>query len=149
MNNNNKFVIPHMKCAFLYAELSRANRLKCGSLLVSPDNTRVLMVGYNGTPPGFDNECEYKDENNNLVTKSIVVHAEANVLLYCAKNGISTNNCIMYITDSPCIECAKLIVTSGVKKVYYCREYRKNEGLQLLREAGIEIERIILNNISD
>lgn len=144
---NDKFTNFHMRTAFNYAELSKARRLKCGSVLVSPDNTRVLMIGYNGTASGFDNNCEYEHYENGeliLTTKPEVIHAEANVILYCAKHGIKTDKCILYVTDSPCIECAKLIVTSGISKVFYSRKYRITDGIDYIKKFNLDIEQIIL-----
>lgn len=137
----------NMNIAKEYAKLSYAKRNKVGSVLVTPDNTRVLCPGYNGTPTGFDNSCEWFDETGEylakgqLVTKPEVVHAEANVILFAARYGLSTENCILYVTLSPCVECAKMIIQAGIKKVVYLDDYRDTSGLELLKRAGIEIER--------
>lgn len=122
----------HLLVAKLYANLSSAKRLKTGAALATPDNSRIIMCGYNGTLPGLDNSCEVDD-----VTKGEVVHAEQNVLMACAKYGISTNGCVLYCTHSPCIDCAKLIVSAGISRVYFNAYYRKQDGLELLQRASI------------
>lgn len=139
-----------MKVAQAYAELSHARRLKVGAVLVRDD--RPVAVGYNGTPSGADNNCEYEvelpQENlkfkqlpmSELRTKQSVVHAETNVIAFAAKSGVSTDGCIMVITDSPCYECSKLIIQSGITEVYYLREYRLTESLDFLRENGVKVE---------
>lgn len=128
-----KMIDYHLLVAKLYANLSTAERLKCGAALVTPDNSRIIMCGYNGTLSGLDNTCE-----ENSITKAEVVHAEQNVLMACAKLGISTNGCILYCTHSPCIDCAKLIATAGISRVYFNSYYRKQEGLELLQRAGVQ-----------
>lgn len=127
-----KMLVPHLKVAQIYADLSSAKRLKCGAVLVTPDNSRVLMCGYNGTLPGTSNRCE---ENN--ITKEDVVHAEQNVLMACAKYGIKTEHCVLYCTHSPCIHCAKLIVSAGIKIVVFIEEYRDPAGVKLLQDNNI------------
>lgn len=126
----------HLKSAQAYGELSYAKRLKVGAVLIKDD--RVISIGYNGTPSGRDNKCE--DESGQ--TKPEVVHAEMNVIAFAAKNGVSTNGCIMVITDSPCYECSKLIIQSGIKAVFYEREYRLIEGIYFLRDCGLIVEKI-------
>lgn len=128
-----KMIDYHLLVAKLYSKLSTANRLKCGAILVTPDNSRIIMCGYNGTIAGFDNNCEFNNQ-----TKSEVVHAEQNVLMACAKLGIATNNCIIYCTHSTCIDCAKLIITAGISKVYFNTYYRNQDGLELLERGGVE-----------
>ena len=129
----------HLNAAKAYAQLSYAKRLKVGAVLVKDD--RIISVGYNGMPSGVDNDCE--DEiDGQLVTKPGLVHAEMNVIAFAAKNGMSTNQCIMIITHSPCFECSKLIIQSGIKKVLYETEYRLTEGLDFLRECGVEVESV-------
>lgn len=123
-----------MKVANTYAQLSKAERLKVGALLVSPDFTRPLIAGYNGTPSGYSNICE-KDNK----TLPEVIHAEANVIAAAAKNGISTNYCVLYCTHAPCIECAKLIIQSGIKTVIYETEYRSTLGLELLNSMKVKV----------
>lgn len=140
-NFKKKYILYHMKTALLYSQLSSANRLKCGAILVTPDNTRILMIGYNGTPSGSDNCCEIIKDNN-LITRPEVVHAEANVILYCAKHGIATNNCNLYITHSPCLECSKLIITSGIKRVFFNEKYRLEDGIDLLKKFDLDVIQI-------
>lgn len=162
-----KYTKTHLKAAVLYSELSVAERLKCGALLVTPDNTRSLMIGYNGTLRGQDNRCEkivytcdkcFKEDeesfecscsNDSTVIKELktlqsVVHAEANVILACARNGIKTDGCILYVTTSPCIECAKMIIASGIQKVFYKDDYRLANGIELLRSNGVSCQKIDL-----
>lgn len=122
-----------MKVAEVYARLSRAQRLKVGSVIIRDD--RVISVGYNGTPSGLSNECELEG-----VTKPEVIHAEANAILFAAKNGISTDNCMIIITHSPCFECVKMIVQSGIKEVYYKYLYRDKKPLELLKQAGVKVQ---------
>jgi dCMP deaminase len=95
----------------------------------------IISDGYNGTPSGFENVCE--DENN--VTKPYVLHAEANAITKVAKSNNSSENSTLYVTTSPCMECSKLIIQSGIKRVVYCNQYHRTDGLELLKRAGIEI----------
>ena len=128
-----KMIDYHLMVAKLYSQLSSATRLKCGAALVTPDNSRILMCGYNGTLPGADNTCEV-----NNMTKQEVIHAEQNVLISCAKLGISTDGCVMYITHSPCVECAKLIIAAGISKVFFNSYFRDTAGLDLLLSNHID-----------
>lgn len=128
-----KMIDYHLLVAKLYASLSTAERLKCGAALATPDNSRIIMCGYNGTLSGLDNSCE-----EDFITKEEVVHAEQNVLMACAKLGISTDGCVLYCTHSPCIDCAKLIATAGISRVYFNSYYRRQEGLELLQRAGVQ-----------
>ena len=150
-----------MSSAMCYATLSFAKRKKTGALLVSPDN-RPLSCGFNGTSPGADNNCESivgctciegwtldmrkcKECNGTgriLKTLPTVHHAERNCLGYAAKNGISTKDCTLYITLSPCIECSKQIEVSGIVRVVYYEEYRDPSGITYLQERGITCEKI-------
>jgi dCMP deaminase len=125
-----------MKSAFNYTELSHCKRRKVGALLVSPDN-RPLLSGYNGTSPGRDNCCEHEG-----VTKDIVHHAEANLIGNAAKRGIATEGCSIFITTSPCIQCAKLIEISGITTVYYHDTYTDPTGVDYLVGAGICVEQL-------
>lgn len=134
-----KFTRTHMKTAELYSTHSRSQRNKVGAVLVNDDNDRVLMCGYNGTPPNGDNNCEFVNNDGELVTKPEVVHAEENVILFCAKSGISTQNKILYTTLSPCFQCAKMIITSGIKRVVFKELYRDTRGVDLLKQYGVEI----------
>jgi dCMP deaminase len=102
----------------------------------------IISDGYNGTPAGFENVCE--DENN--ITKPYVLHAEANAITKVAKSHNSSENSTLYVTTSPCMECAKLIIQSGIKRVVYCNRYQKTDGLYLLKRAEIELVFIDLEN---
>ena len=130
----------YLRMAALWAENSYCQRRKVGALIVK--NKMIISDGYNGTPSGFENICE--DENN--VTKPYVLHAEANAITKIARSNNSSDGATLYITDSPCIECAKLIIQSGIKRVVYSKKYRLDDGLNLLRKANIEVEYIDLNN---
>lgn len=133
----------HMKAAKAYAELSRAKRLKVGAVLVKDD--RIISVGYNGTPAGGSNVCEELVQDGpttEWVTKPEVVHAEMNVIAFAARNGVNTDNCTMVVTHSPCFECSKLLVQSGVKEIWYEEEYRLIDALQFLRDHNVKVERL-------
>lgn len=113
------------------SKLSYANRLKVGAVLVK--NNRIILCGYNGTPEGYDNECE--DQYGK--TKDIVLHAEQNIITHAAKQGIPLYKTTLYITHSPCIICAKLILSSGIEQVCYDNEYRDLSGVIFLNEMNI------------
>ena len=122
--------------AKLFSELSYCEKKKVGAVISKEG--RILATGYNGTISGFDNQCEtYSMVEYKLVTSQYVIHAEQNALMFCAKNGIPTDGTTMYITLSPCINCAKLIVQAGIKRVIFSEYYKDLSGLDLLREAGI------------
>ncbi len=129
----------YLRMARIWAENSYCERRKVGALVVK-DNM-IISDGYNGTPSGFENICE--DENN--TTKPYVLHAEANAITKLARSHNSSKGATMYITDSPCIECAKLIIQSGIKRVLYANTYRLDDGINLLKRAGIDVEFIDLN----
>lgn len=129
-----------IEIAKLMAKNSYAERLKVGAVLAKED--RIMATGYNGTPRGYNNECEYIDAiTGDKKTKAIVVHAEQNLLMFCAKHGIKTENCTLYITHSPCIDCAKLIASAGIKEVIYDEDYRCNEGIELLKELEVNVRK--------
>ena len=119
----------------LIAQHSHAIRAKVGAVLVK--DSRVISVGYNGTPKGFDNKCE--DENG---TKLEVLHAESNAITKCAKSTESSEGATLYISLSPCIECAKLIIQSGIIRVVYKEKYRDDSGILLIMKAGILIQQL-------
>jgi dCMP deaminase len=123
-----------MKCAENFSELSYAKRLKVGAVIVK--DHRIISIGYNGTPRGWDNTCE--DENYN--TKLEVIHAEMNCITKLAQSGESGKDSVMFITHSPCVSCAKAIYGSGVKKVYYKNVYRDKSGIEFLEKCGITCE---------
>ncbi|MCH5325939.1 MAG: dCMP deaminase family protein [Duncaniella sp.] len=122
----------YLRMAAIWAENSYCNRRKVGALMVK-DRT-IISDGYNGTPAGFENVCE--DENG--VTKSYVLHAEANAITKVACSNNSSDGATLYITASPCLDCAKLIIQSGIKRVVYAELYRISDGIDLLRRAGVE-----------
>ena len=132
-NKHHKDVL-YIRMARVWAENSYCVRRKVGALLVKEQ--MIISDGYNGTPSGFENVCE--DENN--VSKPYVLHAEANALTKVARSNNSSDGATLYVTASPCIECAKLIIQSGIKRVVYGEMYRLTDGLDLLQRAGIEIE---------
>lgn len=126
--------------ALIWAENSYCQRRKVGALIVK--DQMIISDGYNGTPSGFENICE--DEHN--VTKPYVLHAEANAITKVAASSNSSRGATIYITSSPCIECAKLIIQSGIRRVIYSEKYHSEEGCELLIRAGIAIDYIDLNN---
>ena len=136
MNKQQKRDYLYMRMARTWAENSYCVRRKVGALLVK--NQMIISDGYNGTPSGFENICE--DENG--VTKPYVLHAEANAITKVAKSGNSSEGATLYVTASPCLECSKLIIQSGIKRVVYKDEYRLTDGIDLLRRAGIEVEKV-------
>lgn len=123
----------YLRMARIWSENSYCQRRKVGALIVK-DNM-IISDGYNGTPSGFENVCE--DENN--LTKPYVLHAEANAITKIARSNNNSEGATMYVTDAPCIECAKLIIQAGIKKVFYARQYRLTDGTELLQRAGIEV----------
>ena len=125
--------IRYMKMAFIWSENSYCKRRKVGALLVK--DKMIISDGYNGTPSGFENICE--DENNG--TKPYVLHAEANAITKVARSNNSSNGATLYVTSSPCIECAKLIIQAGIRRVVYSDAYRLSDGVELLERANIEL----------
>ena len=136
MDNEKKFDRSYLEMASVWAKNSYCTRRQVGAILVK--DRMIISDGYNGTPSGFENVCE--DENG--VTKPYVLHAEANASTKVAKSGNSSEGATLYITDSPCMECAKLIIQAGIKRVVYAREYRITDGADLLRRAGIQVDKI-------
>lgn len=163
-----KFDKKYLQMASIWATNSYANRSRVGALLVK-DN-QIISDGYNGTPKGFDNSCEnvectckwihgckytaepiehcingencYKCDSAVLTTKPEVLHAEANAITKVAKSNYSSEGSTLYVTLSPCFECAKLIIQAGIKRVVYKDLYRKTDGIDLLHKAGIQVEQI-------
>ena len=123
----------YIRMASIWAENSYCTRRQVGALIVK--DKMIISDGYNGTPSGFENICE----DNNGVTKPYVLHAEANAITKIARSGNSSDGATMYVTSSPCIECAKLIIQSGIKRVVYSEKYRLEDGLELLKRANIEV----------
>ncbi len=131
----NKFDERYIEMAGVWAKNSYCKRRQVGALLVK--DRMIISDGYNGTPSGFENQCE--DENG--VTKPYVLHAEANAITKVAKSGNSSEGATLYVTASPCIECSKLIIQAGIKRVVYRDEYRLTDGIDLLRKAGVIVEK--------
>lgn len=123
----------YMRMALIWAENSYCQRRQVGALIVK--DKMIISDGYNGTPAGFENVCE--DENG--VTRPYVLHAEANAITKIARSSNSSEAATMYVTASPCIECAKLIIQAGIKRVVYAEKYRLEDGLDLLKRANIEV----------
>ncbi|MCF0164250.1 MAG: dCMP deaminase family protein [Bacteroidales bacterium] len=123
----------YLEMAAVWAKNSYCVRRKVGALIVK--DRMIISDGYNGTPSGFENVCE--DENG--FTKPYVLHAEANAITKVAKSGNSSDGATLYVTASPCIECSKLIVQAGIRRVVYHDDYRSDDGIQLLRRVGIEV----------
>ena len=130
-----KFDRSYLQMAEIWAQNSYCIRRKVGALLVK--DRMIISDGYNGTPSGFENVCE-----EDGVTKPYVLHAEANAITKVAKSGNSSDGATLYVTASPCLECAKLIIQSGIKRVVYRDAYRLTDGVDLLRRAGIEVEQV-------
>lgn len=131
----NKFDDKYISMAKIWATNSYCKRRQVGALIVK--DKMIISDGYNGTPSGFENVCE-----EDGVTKPYVLHAEANAITKVAKSGNSSEGATLYVTASPCIECSKLIIQSGIKRVVYSDEYRLDDGIRLLRRAGIEVEKV-------
>ncbi|MDR1415074.1 MAG: dCMP deaminase family protein [Odoribacteraceae bacterium] len=123
----------YLRMARIWAENSYCRRRQVGALIVK--DAAIISDGYNGTPSGFENVCE--DEQNR--TKPYVLHAEANAITKVAKSNNSSQGATLYVTASPCIECAKLIIQAGIKRVVYAEDYRSQDGANLLRQANIDV----------
>lgn len=126
----------YLKMADIWAQNSYCKRRQVGALIVK--DKMIISDGYNGTPSGFENVCE--DENN--VTKPYVLHAEANAITKVAKSGNSSDGATLYVTSSPCMECSKLIIQAGIKRVIFTENYRIEDGINLLKRAGIEVSQV-------
>lgn len=126
--------IKYLRMAMIWAENSYCKRRQVGAIMVKDKS--IISDGYNGTPSGFENICE--DENG--LTKPYVLHAEANAITKVARSTNNSLGATIYVTTSPCIECAKLIIQAGIKRVVYCQEYRVKDGIELLKKAGIITE---------
>ena len=124
----------YLRMAAIWAENSYCKRRQVGCLLVK--DKMIISDGYNGTPTGFENDCETEDNRS----KAYVLHAEANAITKVAMSSNSSDGSTLYVTDSPCIECSKLIIQAGIKRVVYSRAYRLTDGLDLLKRAGIVVE---------
>lgn len=140
-----KWIDAFMDTAERFARLSSAKRLQVGAVVVK-DN-RIISIGYNGMPSGWDNTCEevieqHEDGGQILKTKDEVIHAEANAISKLAKSGDSGDGADLFCTHAPCIHCAKIIYGAGIKKVYFRNHYRDEQGIQFLQKCGIEVERV-------
>ena len=143
MNENRKQEIldqRYLRMARIWAENSYCKRRQVGALLVK--DGAIISDGFNGTPSGFENICE--DENN--VSKPYVLHAEANAITKIARSSQNSDGATLYVTASPCIDCAKLIIQSGIRRVVYGEKYRLDDGIRLLQRAGIETTFVNLDN---
>jgi len=129
----------YLRMASVWAENSYCTRRQVGALLVK--DQMIISDGYNGTPSGFENVCE--DEDNK--TKPYVLHAEANAITKVAKSNNSSNGATLYVTSSPCIECSKLIIQAGIKRVVFSEQYHMNDGVELLERAKVEVVKVDLH----
>ena len=140
-----KFVSAYMDVAERFAELSSARRLHVGAIVVKDD--RIISIGYNGMPSGWDNNCEYvfthpQTKIDELVTRKEVLHAETNAIAKLAKSNESGLGATMFITHAPCLDCAKLIYQSGIGSVLYRNSYRDTSGVTFLEKSGIEVTQV-------
>ncbi len=136
-----RYDIAYLKMAMEWASLSHCNRKKVGALIVK--NKMIISDGYNGTPSGFNNSCE--DENGE--TYWHVLHAEANAILKTASSTHNCNGATLYLTLSPCKDCSKLILQSGIKRLVYIKKYKDSSGIIFLKEAGVEITEITADKL--
>ena len=130
----------YLRMARIWSENSYCQRRRVGALIVK--DKRIISDGYNGTPSGCENVCEDEDH----LTKPYVLHAEANAITKIARSNNNSDGSTLYVTDSPCVECSKLIIQAGIRRVVYAREYRLTDGIELLRRAGIEVEYHSIND---
>jgi dCMP deaminase len=130
-----KFIDAYMEVAKTFANLSTAKRLQVGAIVVKDD--RIISIGYNGMPSGWDNVCEHEGK-----TKPEVLHAESNAIAKLARSPESGEGASIFITHSPCIDCAKLIYQSGIATVYYKNDYRSTQGIEFLNKSNIEVVKI-------
>ena len=139
-----KHIESYMKTAEVFAECSTAKRLHVGAIIVKDE--RIISIGYNGTPSGWDNNCEDIKVNNDgdyvTVTKPEVLHAETNAIAKLAKFNGSGSGSVLFVTHSPCLDCSKLVFQSGISTVYYRNSYRDNAGVDFLNRAGVKVEQI-------
>ncbi|WP_319500438.1 dCMP deaminase family protein [uncultured Draconibacterium sp.] len=126
----------YLKMADIWSQNSYCKRRQVGALIVK--DKMIISDGYNGTPSGFENNCE--DEDNK--TKPYVLHAEANAITKVAKSGNSSDGATLYVTSSPCLECSKLIIQAGIKRVVFTESYRLEDGINLLKRADIEVKQV-------
>lgn len=145
LNSNKSHLLDlrYLRMAHIWAENSYCTRRKVGALIVK--DKMIISDGYNGMPSGFPNVCEGEDG----LTLPCVLHAEANAITKIARSGNNSDGATLYVTDSPCIECAKLIIQAGIRRVVYARSYRLTDGLDLLLKAGISVEKVELEELND
>jgi dCMP deaminase len=134
-----KFKQAYMKTAKIFAELSHARRLHVGAIIVKDD--RIISIGYNGMPAGWDNNCEH-EVGTELKTKSEVLHAETNAIAKLARSSESGLDADIFITHSPCLDCAKIIYQSGIKRVFFGEAYRDTSGVDFLKNSNVQVEQI-------
>ena len=143
-----KFIEAYMDVAARFAQLSSAKRLQVGAIVVKDD--RIISIGYNGMPSGWDNNCEEETVDNysgrvptvELKTRPEVLHAESNAIAKLARSPESGEGASIFVTHQPCMECAKLIYQSGIREVYYSQPYRLDDGLKFLLRSGIKVEKV-------
>lgn len=139
-----KYLGAYMQTARVFAELSSATRKRVGAVVVKDD--RIISIGYNGMPSGWDNNCEYLEhriaQEPLLKTKPEVLHAEMNCLMKIAQSNESSRDATMFTTTAPCFECAKMIFQSGIKEVFYGEHYREDAGIVFLNKCGITVKQI-------
>jgi dCMP deaminase len=149
-----KFIDAYMKTAEVFAELSSARRLHVGAIIVKDD--RIISIGYNGMPSGWDNNCEdeypispWKEEHKKelnatytLKTKPEVLHAETNAIAKLARSTESGANATLFVTHAPCLDCAKLVYQSGINNVFYRNSYRSDDGIRFLEKAGVQVTQV-------
>ena len=145
LNSNKSHLLDlrYLRMAHIWAENSYCTRRKVGALIVK--DKMIISDGYNGMPSGFPNVCEGEDG----LTLPCVLHAEANAITKIARSGNNSDGATLYVTDSPCIECAKLIIQAGIRRVVYARSYRLTDGVDLLLKAGISVEKVELEELND
>ena len=141
-----KMIRAYMQTAKIFAECSTARRLHVGAIVVKDD--RIISIGYNGMPSGWDNDCEYKHysignpNDFELKTKPEVLHAESNAISKLARSSESGDGATMFITHGPCLDCAKLIYQSGIRKVFFGEQYRSTDGVNFLKRCNVDVEQL-------
>jgi dCMP deaminase len=146
MAGKDKLDETYMRMADELSTLSSAKRKKVGCLIVK--DTQIISEGYNGTPTGFNNECEYYDYCDEMHTKPEVLHAESNAITKLARSTNSSSESTLYVTLAPCYECSKLIIQSGIKRVVFKEKYPQT-GVPLLNKAGVEVHQLHLKEINN
>ena len=135
-----KYIDTYMKVAETFAELSHATRLHVGAIIVKDD--RIISIGYNGMPSGWDNNCENVLEDGTLKTKPEVLHAETNAIAKLARSSESGLDADLFVTHGPCLDCAKLIYQAGIKRVFFGTAYRDHSGVDFLKASGISVTQL-------